>query len=43
MSLMFFTPYSLTKVMAAEAEPPVASMGSRMMTSRSAMSVGILQ
>ena len=43
MSLMCFTPASLRKCAAALALPPVASMGSTMMASRSAMSGGILK
>ncbi len=43
MRVMDLQPYSLTKVMAATALPPVASMGSTMNTWRSAISLGILQ
>ena len=43
MNLMCFTPRALIWVMASMALPPVASMGSRTITSRSAMSLGILQ
>ena len=41
--LMCFTPTSFRKVMAAEAEPPVASIGSTTITSRSSISGGILK
>ena len=41
--VMDLQPYSLMKEMAAEAEPPVASIGSTTKTWRSEMSLGILQ
>ncbi len=43
MSLICLTPSCLRKVIAAEAEPPVASIGSTTITSRSSMSAGILK
>ena len=42
-SLMFLQPRFFISAMAASALPPVASMGSTIMMSRSAMSLGILQ
>ena len=43
MSLMCLQPTSFMNCTAADALPPVASMGSTMMTSRSEMSGGILK